>query len=85
MQIKTTTRYPLTSVRIAKINNIGSNGVGNDVEKGSPHTLLVGMEAGAANLENSMEGPQKVTNRATPEPATVLLWIYTSQKMKTLI
>ena len=33
--------------------------------KGKPPTLLVGMQAGAATLENSMEIPQKVENRAT--------------------
>ena len=33
--------------------------------KGNPPTLLVGMEAGTATLENSMEVPQKVENRAT--------------------
>ena len=33
--------------------------------KGNPPTLLVGMQAGAATLENSMEIPQKVENRAT--------------------
>jgi len=33
--------------------------------KGNPHALLVGMQAGAATVENSMEIPQKVKNRAT--------------------
>ena len=33
--------------------------------KGNPPTLLAGMQAGAANLENSMEVPQKVENRVT--------------------
>ena len=33
--------------------------------KGNPLTLLVGMQAGAATLENSMEVPHKVKNRAT--------------------
>ena len=33
--------------------------------KGNPPTLLVGMQAGAAALENSMELPHKVKNRAT--------------------
>ena len=37
--------------------------------KGSPPTLLVGMRAGAATLENSMEVPQKVENRATLQPS----------------
>ena len=31
--------------------------------KGNPPTLLVGMQAGAATLENSMEVPQDVENR----------------------
>ena len=33
--------------------------------KGNPLTLLVGMQAGAATLENSTDVPQKVENRAT--------------------
>ena len=35
---------------------------GEDAEKGEP-TLLVGMQAGAATLENSKEVPQNVENR----------------------
>ena len=31
----------------------------------SDYKLVVGMQAGAATLENSMEVPQKVDNRAT--------------------
>ena len=42
---------------------------GEDAEKGEPPTLLVGMQAGAATLENSMELPQKVENRATLQPS----------------
>ena len=34
--------------------------------EGNPPTLLVGMEAGAATLENSMEVPQKVEIRGVP-------------------
>ena len=33
--------------------------------KGNPHTLGVGMQAGAATLGDSMEVPQIVENRAT--------------------
>ena len=33
--------------------------------KGNPPTLLVGMEIGAATMENRMEVPQKNKNRAT--------------------
>ena len=38
--------------------------------------LLVGMQAGAATLENSMEVPQKTENGTTPDPAIALLGIY---------
>ena len=33
--------------------------------KGNPPTLLVGMQIGAATMENSMEVSQKLENRAT--------------------
>ena len=33
--------------------------------KGNPPTLLVGMEVGAATVENSMEVPQKTKNGTT--------------------
>ena len=33
--------------------------------EGNPPTLLVGMQACIATLENSMEVPQKTENRAT--------------------
>ena len=36
--------------------------------KGNPPTLLVGIQAVAATLENSTEVPQKVENRATLRP-----------------
>ena len=38
--------------------------------------LLVGMQAGAATLENSMEVPQKVKNRTTLSVTIVPLGIY---------
>ena len=37
--------------------------------KGNPSALLVGRQAGAATLENSMKVPQKVKNRATLRPS----------------
>ena len=33
--------------------------------KGNPHTLLVGMQTGAATMENSREISQKIINRNT--------------------
>ena len=51
---------------MAKINKSGNDrcwqGCG---ETGNPLTLLMGMQAGAATLENSMEVPQDIENRAT--------------------
>ena len=35
------------------------------MEKGDPPTLSVGMEIGAATMENSTEIPQKTKNRVT--------------------
>ena len=42
---------------------------GEDAEKGNPPTLLVGMQADASTLENSIEVPQKVENRVTIQPS----------------
>ena len=38
--------------------------------------FLVGMQAGAATLENSMEVPQKIKNKTTLQPSNALLGIY---------
>ena len=45
---------------------------GEDVEKGNTPILLVEMQAGATTLENSMEVPQKVENRATLVPSNYI-------------
>ena len=70
IQIKTTVRYNLTPVRMAKINNSRNNrccqGCG---ERGNPFALLMGMQTGAATLENSMEFPEKIKNRTTLKPS----------------
>ena len=42
--------------------------VGEDAEKGEPLALL-GMQTGAAALENSMEFCRKTKNRTTPQPS----------------
>ena len=44
--------------------------------KGSPSTLLVGMQTGAATVENSMEFPQKIKNGTAFDPAMPLLGLY---------
>ena len=44
--------------------------------KGNPLTLLVGMQAGEATLENSMEVPQKLKIELPCDPAIALLGIY---------
>ena len=43
---------------------------------GNPLALLVGMQTGAAALENSVEVPQKIKNRLPYDPAIGLLGIY---------
>ena len=45
------------------------------MEKGEFSTLLAGMQAGAATLGNSVEGPQRVKHRAPYDPAIALLGI----------
>ena len=48
-----------------KLTSQETTEIGEDAEKGEPSTLLVGMQTGATTLENNMEVPQKVKNRAT--------------------
>ena len=42
--------------------NQQTTSAGEDVEKGEPCALLVGMQTGAATVESSMEIPQKIKN-----------------------
>ena len=65
MQIKTTMRYHLTPIRMAKINNISQQVLMRMRRKGNPLALLLGMQTGAATQENSMRVPQKVKNMTT--------------------
>ena len=61
MQIKTTVRYNFTLVRMA-ITNKSTNVLVKLWRKGNPSALLVGMQTGAATVENSWEFPQKTKN-----------------------
>ena len=66
IQIKTTMRYHLTRVRMAKNNNTQkTTDVSEMCIKGNALTLLVGMQTGIATLENSMVVPQKSKRRTT--------------------
>ena len=53
VQIKTTMRYHLTPVRVAK------QMLERMWRKRNPSMLLVGMRTGAATVENNIEFPQK--------------------------
>ena len=44
--------------------------------KGNPSTLLVGMQIGAATVENSMEFPQNTKTELPFDPAIPLLGLY---------
>ena len=48
-----------------KLTTQATTAVSEDLEKGEPFALLVGMQTGAATLENSMDVPQKTKNRTT--------------------
>ena len=69
IQIQTTVRHHLTPVRMAKINDSDDSRCWRLWRNGNPLALLVGMQTGAATLENSMELPQKTKNRTTLQPS----------------
>ena len=67
MQIKTTMRHHITQSEWLKLTTQETTDV-DEERKGNPLTLLVEMQTGTATLENSMEFPQEVKNRATLPP-----------------
>ena len=54
-------------------------------KNGNPGTLLVGIEIGAATVEDSTEVSQKVKNRTTTRPGNSIPGCVYRKKMKTLI
>ena len=76
MQIKTTMRYHLTPVRMIVIKKVYKQMFERAWRKGNLLTLLVGMQTGTANMENSVEIPFKTGNRTAIQPAIPLLGIH---------
>ena len=64
IQIKNHDEIPPHTCQDAKIHNSGNNRCWQGCrERGTLFALLVGMQAGAATLENNMEVTQKIKNR----------------------
>ena len=61
MQIKTTMKYHLTPIRVAN-KQINNQMLERIQRKGNPSALLVGVQTGAATVENSMQFLQKTKN-----------------------
>ena len=63
LQIKPTVGYHFTPVRMAIITKSTTNNLWQSCgEKGSLMHCWLGMQTGAATMENSMEFPQKTKN-----------------------
>ena len=62
MQIKTTMRYPLIPIGMAIISK-STNKCWQILKKENPRALLMGLQNGAATMENSVEIPQKIKRR----------------------
>lgn len=73
MQVKTTLRFHLRPVRIAKISNTSDRSL--VWSKENTHPLLVGTQTYTATMEINMAVPQKTID-LPQDPATPLLGIY---------
>ena len=56
MQVKTIMSFHLTTVKAAIIKSLQIINIGGGMEKRNHPTLLVGMQTGAAIMDNGMEG-----------------------------
>ena len=84
MQIKTTMRYHLTSVRIAIFYNRQTTSAGEDVGKGE-HFCTVGRNTDwCSHCGKSMETPQNIKNGSAFDPVIPHLGLYLKEP-KTLI
>ena len=76
IQIKTTVRNHLTSVRKTNINNSGSNRCCQECRERGAILQLVGMQTGSATLENSWRFLKKLKIELPYNPEIILLGIY---------
>ena len=63
IQIQTIMRYHFTPIRMAIINKSTNNKCWQSCGERGTLTLLMGMQTGAATVENSMEFSQKAKDR----------------------
>lgn len=63
--MKTTVRYHLRPVGMAVVKKPNFASVGEDAEGREPRARLAGLHLGAATMENGVDTPQKLKNRAT--------------------
>ena len=79
MQIKITTRYHFTPVRMAIIKKNTNNKFDEDTKKGNPHTLVAGVQIGTVMVENRIEVSQKLKTELPYDPANLWLPRYGSK------
>ena len=71
MQVKITTRYHFTPVRMAIIKKNTNNKSGEDTKKGNPHTLVARVQIGTVIVEKRIEVSQKLKTELPYDPANL--------------